>query len=122
VVLELRRILYPWRQWFLKNDKNHRKHAKDYGIEDKDIAVIGFSAGGILWGELLLNFNGTVNGTSIDPDYVPDELDMVSADARAVGMSYSFYGRRSVASTDVEKFKTSDLPRHISGMAQETPL
>ncbi len=87
-----------------------RKHAEDYGIENKDIAVIGFSAGGILWGELLLNFDGTVNGTSIDPNYVPDELDKISADASAVGMIYSFYGRLSVASTDVEKFKNSDLP------------
>jgi predicted esterase len=87
-----------------------RKHAEDYGIENKDIAVIGFSAGGILWGKLLLNFDGTVNGTSIDPNYVPDELDKISADASAAGMIYSFYGRLSVASTDVEKFKNSDLP------------
>jgi acetyl esterase/lipase len=87
-----------------------RNHAKDYGIDEKDISVIGFSAGGILWGEELLNFDGAVNGTTIDPDYLPDELDKVSADASAVGMIYSFYGRLSVASTDVEKFKNSDLP------------
>jgi acetyl esterase/lipase len=87
-----------------------RNHADDYGIEEKDIAVIGFSAGGILWGEELLNFGGTVDGTSIDPNYVPDELDKVSADASADGMIYSFYGRLSVASTDVEKFKNSNLP------------
>jgi acetyl esterase/lipase len=31
-----------------------RNHAQEYGIEEKDIAVIGFSAGGILWGEELL--------------------------------------------------------------------
>ena len=87
-----------------------RLHAKDYGIAEEDIAVIGFSAGGILCGELLLNFDGTVNGTAIDPKYVPDELDKVSADASAVGMIYSFYGRLSVASTDVKKFKASGLP------------
>ena len=87
-----------------------RSHAEDLGIEEKDIAVMGFSAGGILCGELLLNFDGTINGTAIDPDYVPDELDKISADASAVGMIYSFYGRLSVASTDVEKFKASDLP------------
>jgi len=87
-----------------------RNRAADYGFEEKDIAVVGFSAGGILWGEELLNFDGTVNGISIDPRYVPDELDKVSADASAVGMIYSFYGRLSVASTDVEKFKNSDLP------------
>jgi len=87
-----------------------RSHAEDLGIEENDIAVVGFSAGGILGGELLLNFDGTINGTAIDPDYVPDELDRISADASAVGMVYSFYGRLSVASTDVEKFKASDLP------------
>ena len=74
------------------------------------LAVMGFSAGGILCGDLLLNFDGLVNGTTLDPSYVPDELDNVLADACAVGMIYSFYGRLSVASTDVEKFKSADLP------------
>ena len=87
-----------------------RLHAKDYGIEEKDIVVMGFSAGGILCGEFLLHFDGTTNGTAIDPKYVPDQLDAISADASAVGMIYSFYGRLSVASTDVEKFKASGLP------------
>ena len=87
-----------------------RLHAEDYRIKEKSISVMGFSAGGILCGELLLNFDGTVNGTVIDPTYVPDDLDKVSADASAVGMIYSFYGRLSVASTDVEKFEASDLP------------
>ncbi len=87
-----------------------RSHAADLGIEKNDIAVVGFSAGGILGGELVLNFDGTINGTAIDPDYVPDELDRISADVSAVGMIYSFYGRLSVASTDVEKFRASDLP------------
>lgn len=85
-------------------------HASLYGISEDDIAVMGFSAGGILCGDLLLNFDGTVNGTALDKDYIPDELDNVSADASAVGMIYSFYGRLSVASADVEKFRQSDLP------------
>lgn len=58
-----------------------RAHAEDYGIDEKDIAVMGFSAGGILSGEMLLNFDGLVNGTALDPDYVSDELDQISADA-----------------------------------------
>ncbi len=99
-----------------------RRHAQEYGIDEKDIAVIGFSAGGILWGELLLNFDGMVNGTSIDPNYVPDELDQVSADASAVGMIYSFYGRLSVASTDVEKFMVSDLPPAFFAYGTEDPF
>lgn len=87
-----------------------RNHADDYGFNEEDIAVMGFSAGGILSGEMLLNFDGTVNGTALDKNYIPDELDQVSADASACGMIYSFYGRLSVASTDVEKFRESDLP------------
>lgn len=71
---------------------------------------MGFSAGGILAGEMLLNFDGTVNGTALDKDYVPDSLDEISADAAADGMIYSFYGRLSVASADSEKFAQSDLP------------
>lgn len=83
-----------------------RNRAEEYGIDEKNIAIIGFSAGGILCGELLLNFDGT----AIDPTYVPNDLDKVVADASVVSMIYSFYGRLSVASTDVEKFKESDLP------------
>lgn len=87
-----------------------RRNADVYGIDENDIAVMGFSAGGILAGEMLLNFDGTVNGTALDENYVPDELDSVSADAGADGMIYSFYGRLSVTSADVEKFASSGLP------------
>lgn len=87
-----------------------RKYADVYGIDEKDIVVMGFSAGGILAGEMLLNFDGMVNGTALDTNYIPDGLDSISADAGAAGMIYSFYGRLSVASTDVEKFAASDLP------------
>jgi len=85
-----------------------RANAAIYGIGSDDIAVMGFSAGGILAGEMLLNYDGAVDGTALDPAYQPDELDRVSADASAAGMVYSFYGRLSVASTDVAKF--ADLP------------
>lgn len=87
-----------------------RSHAQDYGIREKNIAVAGFSAGGILCGELLLHFKGKVNGTTLDSRYVPDDLDKVSADASAIGHIYSFYGRLSVASRDVELFRRSSLP------------
>jgi len=62
-----------------------RSHAHTYGIREKNIAVVGFSAGGILCGEMLLNFKGKVNGTALDSRYMPDELDKVSADASAIG-------------------------------------
>lgn len=67
-----------------------RKNADIYGIDENDIAVMGFSAGGILAGEMLLHFDGLVNGTALDADYVPDSLDEISADAAADGMIYSF--------------------------------
>ena len=87
-----------------------RSHAEEYGIDKKDIAVMGFSAGGILSGEMLLNFDGQVNGTAMDADYVPDELDQVPADTAACGMIYSFYGRLSVGTTDVELLHSGNLP------------
>ncbi len=87
-----------------------RAHADEYGIDQADIAVMGFSAGGILSGEMLLNFDGAVNGTALDSDYRPDALDAVSADAAACGMIYSFYGRLSVGTTDVELLRGGNLP------------
>lgn len=87
-----------------------RYHAQEYGIDEQNIAVMGFSAGGILSGEMLRNSDGTVSPTILDPDYVPDKLDEVSADAAADGMIYSFYGRLSVGTTDVEALREADLP------------
>jgi acetyl esterase/lipase len=87
-----------------------RRHADYYGIREDRIVVAGFSAGGILCGEQVLNYRGLVNGSSLDSRYVPDELDKVSADVKGVAHIYSFYGRLSVASTDVELFKRSNLP------------
>ena len=87
-----------------------RKNVEVYGIEENDIAVMGFSAGGILAGEMLLNFDGLVNGAALDSEYVPDDLDKISADAAAAGMIYSFYGRLSVGSTNVEMLRAGNLP------------
>lgn len=87
-----------------------RAHGAEYGIDEQDIAVMGFSAGGILAGEMLRNYDGTVSPTVLDPDYVPDALDAISADAAADGMIYSFYGRLSVGTTDVESLREADLP------------
>lgn len=87
-----------------------RAHADEYGIDQHDIAVMGFSAGGILAGEMLLHWDGTVSPDTLDPSYVPDELDKVSADAAADGMIYSFYGRLSVGTTDVELLRSGELP------------
>jgi acetyl esterase/lipase len=99
-----------------------RRHADYYGIQEDNIAVAGFSAGGILCGEQVLNNRGTVNGSSLDNRYVPDELDKVSADVKAIGHIYSFYGRLSVASTDVELFRRSNLPPTFFCYGTEDPF
>ena len=87
-----------------------RTHAQEYGIDENDIAVMGFSAGGILSGEMLLHFDGLVNGTALDVNYQPDALDQIPADAAACGMIYSFYGRLSFGTTDVELLRSGNLP------------
>ena len=61
-------------------------------------------------GEMLLNFDEDVNPATFDPKYQPDELDSVSADAAACGMIYSFYGRLSVGTTDVDLLHSGNLP------------
>lgn len=87
-----------------------RRNAEVYGIDENNIAVMGFSAGGILAGEMLLNFDGLVNGTALDAGYIPDALDEISADAAADGMIYSFYGRLSISNNDVQTLQNGELP------------
>lgn len=86
-----------------------RYYAEQYGIYEKDIAVVGYSAGGILCGEQVLNWKGNITPAALDENYVPDTLDLVSADAAATGHIYSFYGSLSEGSTNVEKFRQSNL-------------
>lgn len=87
-----------------------RANAESYGIEEEDIAVVGFSAGGILCGELLLHSDGFQLPNALDFDYTPDSLDYVSAEASAIGHIYSFYGRLSVSNNDVETLRAGNLP------------
>lgn len=87
-----------------------RRHADEYGIDEKDIAVMGFSAGGILAGEMILHYGGEITPDALDPSYVPDALDRVSAKVAACGMIYSFYGRLSVASMDLASLQKAGLP------------
>ena len=65
-----------------------RKNADIYRINPDNIAVAGFSAGGIQCGEMLLNYDGFVDGTALDSSYIPDKLDEVSANVNADGMIY----------------------------------
>ena len=87
-----------------------KAHAEDYRINPENIALVGFSAGGILNGEVLLNWRDLTNGTALDNSYRPDELDNVPVSACAVGMIYSFYGRLSVSMNDVETLRAANLP------------
>lgn len=87
-----------------------KAHADEYRINPENIALVGFSAGGILNGEVLLNWRDQKNGMALDSTYVPDELDNVSVDACAVGMIYAFYGRLSVSMNDVETLRKANLP------------
>ncbi len=87
-----------------------RAHAADYRINAENIALVGFSAGGILNGEVLLNWRDLKNASSLDNSYQPDELDNVPVSACAVGMIYSFYGRLSVSMNNVETLRAANLP------------
>lgn len=87
-----------------------RAHADEYRINPENIALVGFSAGGILNGEVLLNWRDLTNGTALDSSYQPDELDNTPVSACAVGMIYSFYGRLSVSMNDVETLRAANLP------------
>lgn len=86
-----------------------RYNAKAYGIDENDIAIVGFSAGGILCGEHALNWKGTVSPTRLDNNYIPDALDSVNADVAAVGHIYSFYGRLSVSNNNVNTLRQGNL-------------
>lgn len=99
-----------------------RKNADVYGIDPDAIAVMGFSAGGIQAGEFLMHYDEDVNGTALDPDYIPDELDAMPAHASAAGMIYSFYGRLSVGNMDPDWLAEGDLPPTFYVYGTEDPF
>lgn len=100
-----------------------RAHAAEFGLPDERcIAVGGYSAGGILCGETLINWKGHTTPDELDPLYEPDELDEVSADAAADAMIYSFYGRLSVASRDEQTLYAADLPPTYYCYGTEDPF
>ena len=99
-----------------------RKNADVYGIDPDDIAVMGFSAGGIQEGEFLMHYDEDVNGTALDSSYVPDELDQIPAHASADGMIYSFYGRLSVGNMDPDWLSEGNLPPTFYVYGTEDPF
>ena len=99
-----------------------RSNAAAYGIDENDIAVVGFSAGGILCGELLLHSDGYLLPSEIDGGYTPDTLDYVSAEAAAIGHIYSFYGRLSVSDNNMETLRAGNLPPSFYAYGTEDPF
>lgn len=99
-----------------------RKNAETYGIDPENIAVMGFSAGGIQAGEFLMHYDEDVTGTVLDSSYVPDALDEVPAHASAAGMIYSFYGRLSVGNMSPDWLAEGNLPPTYYVYGTEDPF
>lgn len=99
-----------------------RKNADVYGIDPDDIAVMGFSAGGIQAGEFLMHYDENVTTDALDSSYKPDELDKIPAHASADGMIYSFYGRLSVGNMDEDWLKVGNLPPTFYVYGTEDPF
>lgn len=99
-----------------------RSKSKKFGIGEEKIAVVGFSAGGIANGRAVLEYNGDINGTSLDSNYIPDKIDEISSTPNAVIMEYSFYGRLSVADLNESTFKDFDLPPTYYVYGTEDPF
>lgn len=99
-----------------------RKNADAYDIDPDDIAVMGFSAGGIQAGEFLMHYDEGVNGTALDESYRPDALDEIPAHASAAGMIYSFYGRLSVGNMDPDWLAEGNLPATFYVYGTEDPF
>lgn len=100
-----------------------RAHWQDYGLpNERCIAVGGYSAGGILCGETILNQGGHHSPTEVDPSYEPDELDAVDASVAADAMIYSFYGRLSVAEKSARVLRAGNLPPTYYCYGTEDPF
>ena len=99
-----------------------RQNAETYGIDPDDIAVMGYSAGGIQAGQFLMGYDEDVSGTILDPSYQPDELDALRAYAAADGMIYSFYGRLSHGTLDQAALAEADLPPTFFVYGTEDPF
>lgn len=87
-----------------------RYAADDYGYRKDNIAVLGFSAGAMATGGMMLDFESSDNPSVLDKSYVPDALDEVDSSICATGMIYGFYGDLQSSIKDVNRFQGKDLP------------
>lgn len=100
-----------------------RSHWRDYVLpSSRRIAVGGYSAGGILCGETILNQGGSHSPAELDSSYRPDELDKVDASVAAAAMIYSFYGRLAVAETSKKVLRAANLPPTYYYYGTEDPF
>lgn len=73
-----------------------RANAEKYGVQENNIACAGFSAGGSVISAAMAEYLGDVNASVIVPDYVPDDLDSVSANVDVYLSVYANYGEDSM--------------------------
>lgn len=99
-----------------------RSNAEKYCTDKSKINVVGFSAGEIANGRAVLEYSEKTNGTSLDINYIPDEIDSFSSTPNAVIMGYSFYGRLSVADLNEDTFKNTYLPPTYYVYGTEDPF
>ena len=81
-----------------------------YGYDENQVAVLGFSAGAMTAGGMLLDFNDLEDGTKIDSHYKSDKLDSVSTEIAGTGMLYGFYGNLKESIKDVKAYEGMELP------------
>lgn len=99
-----------------------RKQAGTYGYDSRNIAVMGYSAGGIQAGQFLMGYDEDVDGTVLDPSYRSDDLDRIPAHAAADGMIYAFYGRLSHGTLDAGALEAASLPPTFFVYGTEDPF
>ena len=87
-----------------------RHSAGDYGYNEKNIAVLGFSAGAMAAGGMMLDFGDLEDGSSLDGSYRPDEIDKLSTNVSGNGMIYGFFGNLKTSIKDVERYKEAQIP------------
>lgn len=66
-----------------------RAHAEEYGVKEDNIAVVGFSYGGIVASLQANDYYGDITAAKLVEGYVPDELDAVDASMNVYLAVYS---------------------------------